>query len=73
MKPSVAMYMVHNGHIPAAAFDSLAALSRGFPLLTLAPHVAKFISNRTAPGEPTPDWVLPIYPFQVGAACLGGR
>eukprot|EP00879_Flechtneria_rotunda_P019704 GHRR01020705.1.p1 GENE.GHRR01020705.1~~GHRR01020705.1.p1 ORF type:complete len:222 (+),score=62.43 GHRR01020705.1:167-832(+) len=67
MQPKVAMYMVHNGHIPDADFNRIKAWSPDFPLLTLAPHVAKYISNRT--GSVEPQWILPIYPYQPANAC----
>eukprot|EP00878_Enallax_costatus_P027190 GHUV01029251.1.p1 GENE.GHUV01029251.1~~GHUV01029251.1.p1 ORF type:complete len:273 (+),score=50.88 GHUV01029251.1:233-1051(+) len=81
MKPKVAMYMVHNGHIPAADFNRIKAMSGRFPLITLSPHVAKNISAKAAPIDP--QWVLPIYPYspantcsladiQAGPSCLKG-
>jgi hypothetical protein len=68
MQPKVAMVMVHNGHIKDDDFKKLDALSQKsqVPLITLAPHVAKYISNRT---ELQPEWVLPIYPYQPASAC----
>ncbi len=59
--------MVHNGHIPDDVFAALAALSPRLPLLTLAPHVATYISNRTQ--SVPPQWVLPIYPFVPAKPC----
>lgn len=66
MKPKVALYMVHNGHIKDADFKRIQALSPQLPLLSLAPHVAHYISNRTS--QPT-DWILPIYPFMPAKKC----
>eukprot|EP00882_Tetradesmus_deserticola_P011348 GHRQ01012006.1.p1 GENE.GHRQ01012006.1~~GHRQ01012006.1.p1 ORF type:complete len:210 (+),score=43.33 GHRQ01012006.1:43-672(+) len=67
MKPKVALYYVHNGHIPDADFSKLKALSPKFPLLTLSPHVAKNISARAAPMEP--QWLLPIFPYAPASVC----
>jgi hypothetical protein len=67
MKPKVALYYVHNGHIPDAEFNKIKALSPKFPLLTLSPHVAKNISARAAPVEP--QWVLPIFPYTPASVC----
>lgn len=67
MKPKVAMYMVHNGHIPDTDFNKIKAISGKFPLITLSPHVAKNISSRAAPTEP--QWILPIYPYQPANTC----
>jgi hypothetical protein len=67
MKPKVALYYVHNGHIPDAEFNKIKALSPKFPLVTLSPHVAKNISTRAAPVEP--QWVLPIFPYTPASVC----
>uniref|UniRef100_A0A383VTG1 Glycosyl transferase family 1 domain-containing protein n=1 Tax=Tetradesmus obliquus TaxID=3088 RepID=A0A383VTG1_TETOB len=67
MKPKVALYYVHNGHIPDAEFNRIKAMSPKFPLLTLSPHVAKNISARAAPVEP--QWLLPIFPYTPASVC----
>lgn len=67
MKPKLALYYVHNGHIPDADLKAIKELSGKMPLLTLSPHVSKNISEKAAPIEPV--WVLPIFPYQPASTC----
>ncbi len=67
MAPKLALYYIHNGHIGDVEFNAIKALSGKTPLITLSAHVAKNISARAAPVEPT--WLLPIYPFQPATVC----
>jgi len=67
MQPKVAMYMVHNGHLPDADFKALRTMSGKLPLLTLSPHVAKNITGKT--GEVPPEWILPIFPYTPATLC----
>jgi hypothetical protein len=67
MKPQVAMYMVHNGHLPDSDFKALHTMSGKLPLLTLSPHVAKNITGKT--GDVPPEWILPIFPYQPAMQC----
>lgn len=60
--------MVHNGHIHGDAVAELTKLSPNFPLLTLAPHVTKYLSGRLGNARP-PEWVLPIYPYNASRPC----
>ncbi|GBF89288.1 hypothetical protein Rsub_02165 [Raphidocelis subcapitata] len=66
MQAKVVMLMVHNGHLPEDVFNGVASLATpGVPLLTLAPHVASSIANRTR----SPGWLLPTLPFAPAAPC----
>jgi hypothetical protein len=67
MQPKVAMYMVHNGHLPDSDFKALRTMSGKLPLLTLSPHVAKNITGKT--GDVTPEWILPIFPYTPAVQC----
>jgi hypothetical protein len=67
MQPKVAMYMVHNGHMPDSKFKALRNLSGKVPLLTLSPHVAKNITGKT--GKVAPKWILPILPYSPATEC----
>ncbi len=67
MKPKVVLYMAHNAHTDQKVLDDLQALNPSFPLVTLAPHVAKTLANRTK--GPEPQWILPIYPFRPAKGC----
>lgn len=67
MKPKVAMFMVHNGHLPDSDFKALRTLSGKMPLLTLSPHVSKNITGKT--GDVPPEWILPIYPYTPAMLC----
>lgn len=67
MQPKVAMYMVHNGHLPDADFKALRTMSGKLPLLTLSPHVAKNITGKT--GDVAPEWILPIFPYTPAVLC----
>jgi hypothetical protein len=67
MQPKVAMYMVHNGHLPDSDFKALRTMSGKLPLLTLSPHVAKNITGKT--GEVAPEWILPIFPYTPATEC----
>ncbi|KAF6265350.1 hypothetical protein COO60DRAFT_1041000 [Scenedesmus sp. NREL 46B-D3] len=42
MNPKVALYYVHNGHMPDQDFETIKGLSPELPLLTMAPHVAEY-------------------------------
>eukprot|EP00775_Hariotina_reticulata_P006842 gene6842-7060_t len=74
MQYKVALLYVHNGHMPDADFSRLRRLSPHFPLLTMSPHVADYVSNRLqqassdsdkhVDGAASADWVLPIWPYQ---------
>jgi hypothetical protein len=67
MQPKVAMYMVHNGHLPDSDFKALRTMSGKLPLLTLSPHVSKNITGKT--GEVAPEWILPIFPYTPATEC----
>lgn len=67
MQPKVAMYMVHNGHLPDSDFKALRTMSGKLPLLTLSPHVAKNITGKT--GDVLPEWILPIFPYTPATQC----
>jgi len=76
MRPKVTLLYVHNAHMPEADFARLRKLSEsaGVPLTTLAPHVARYIRNRTAAaggagGAVEPVWMLPVYPYAATRAC----
>jgi hypothetical protein len=66
MKPKVALHMVHNGHIKDEDMQKVLALTSGSTVYTLAPHVAKYITNRTK--APT-EWILPIFPYTPANVC----
>ena len=66
MKPKVGLYMVHNGHIPFEEIKKVEELAKGSAILSLAPHVANFVANRSS--LPT-EWILPIYPYQPANVC----
>jgi hypothetical protein len=60
------MLMVHNGHLADDVFNGVASLATpGVPLLSLAPHVAASIANRTQ----SPGWLLPTLPFVPPSPC----
>lgn len=67
MQPKVAMFMVHNGHLPDSDFKALRDMSGKLPLLTLSPHVAKNITGKT--GDVAPEWILPIFPYTPATQC----
>jgi hypothetical protein len=66
MKPKVALQMVHNGHIKDEDMQKVLKLTSGSTVYTLAPHVAKYITNRTK--APT-EWILPIFPYTPANVC----
>jgi hypothetical protein len=66
MKPKVGLYMVHNGHIPLEEIRKVEDLAKGTAILSLAPHVANFVGNRTS--LPT-EWILPIFPYLPANVC----
>lgn len=72
--PKLALYYVHNGHMPEPDFDVIKRLSPDVPLLTMAPHVAQYVSrrlqdNKTAGAATTAEWVLPTFPYQPLEPC----
>ncbi|WIA10164.1 hypothetical protein OEZ85_010368 [Tetradesmus obliquus] len=80
MDPKMALYYVHNGHMPDEDFDVLKRLSPELPLLTMAPHVAQYVASRlqenssstaaaAAPAAHEAEWVLPIFPYQPAVPC----
>jgi hypothetical protein len=82
MNPKMALYYVHNGHMPAEDFDILKGLSPDLPLLTMAPHVAQYVRERlqenssstagvaaAAAAACDAEWVLPIFPYQPAEPC----
>jgi hypothetical protein len=83
MNPRMALYYVHNGHMPEEDFDILKGLSPELPLLTMAPHVAQYVRTRlqenssstaaapaAAPAAAQDaEWVLPIFPYQPAEPC----
>jgi hypothetical protein len=73
MKPKVTLLYVHNAHMPESDFARLKKLqsAAGVPFVTLAPHVARYIQNRTAGTESAVDpvWVLPVYPYVATKPC----
>jgi hypothetical protein len=83
MNPRMALYYVHNGHMPAEDFDILKGLSPDLPLLTMAPHVAQYVRRRlqenssstagvaaaAAAAACDAEWVLPIFPYQPAEPC----
>jgi hypothetical protein len=76
MQYKVALLYVHNGHMPDDEFSRIRRFSPQFPLLTMSPHVADYVSDRLQQtssgsssdkdnvGAATADWVLPIWPYQ---------
>jgi hypothetical protein len=73
MKPKVTLLYVHNAHMPDEDFARLRKVSEaaGVPFVTLAPHVARYIHNRTAgtAAAVDPVWVLPVYPYAAAKPC----
>lgn len=75
MNPKVALYYVHNGHMPDQDFETIKGLSPELPLLTMAPHVAEYVSTRLqenssrAAAAHEAEWVLPIFPYQPADPC----
>lgn len=73
MQPKVTLLYVHNAHMPEPVFARLRKLqaAAGVPFVTLAPHVARYIQNRTAGTDDAVDpvWILPVYPYAATREC----
>lgn len=66
MKPKVALFMVHNGHVKEDNLNQLLSMTSGGPVYTLGPHVAQYITNRT---KSQAEWLLPIMPYKPFQPC----
>lgn len=66
-QPKLVFFMVHNGD--AERLPELATLHSNAHLLTLAPHVAKYVSNRLTGSNTTVNWMLPTKPLVPAQPC----
>lgn len=69
LNPKMTLLYIHNGHMPQYDFDRLRALSSNMPLLTMAPHVARYVQQRldarpAAEGASRAEWMIPTMKYQ---------
>lgn len=66
VKPKQVLVMVHNGEDVFAPLEDIREMHPNVTLVTLAPHVANFVTKRL---NVSVGWMLPIHPFRPTVRC----